>query len=89
MVLWPKVFQGIYFILAQQAYANPPPSLHISQFVIFLYIIRHAERAVLYELANLSSKQADILVLDANMSLQEMEKNRLQLRGLVNRLLSF
>eukprot|EP01087_Luapelamoeba_hula_P023302 TRINITY_DN8547_c0_g1_i2.p1 TRINITY_DN8547_c0_g1~~TRINITY_DN8547_c0_g1_i2.p1 ORF type:complete len:800 (-),score=189.59 TRINITY_DN8547_c0_g1_i2:79-2478(-) len=65
---WPSLFQGIYFVLAQQA---------------------HAERAVLYELANLSSKQADVLTIDSNISMSHMERNRLQLRSLATTMVRY
>jgi len=42
-----------------------------------------AERAILYELANQSSMQADKLTFDPATPFKEMENNRAQMRGLV------
>jgi len=42
-----------------------------------------AERAILYELANQSSVQADKLTFDPTTPFKEMENNRAQMRGLV------
>ena len=92
-----KVLEGIrYPHVAETVFGDLPSSCPTSVIIIYLFIYlftvsnryistknRHAERVVLYELSNLASKKSNILKLDTELSLNEMEDNRLQLKALV------